>query len=153
MTDSLAVKSHTPASIGPPPAIRPDWALFLDLDGTLLDLAPTPSSVTVPDGLREVLARLRERLDGALAIVSGRPVEEIDRLLAPLVLPVAGNHGASARLDDGAQRLLAPVGALPAEWVARVRAACLPWPGTMVELKPYSLALHYRLAPERGRDV
>lgn len=154
MMDSSAVKSHEAATIAStPPDIQSDWALFLDLDGTLLDLAPTPSSVVVPDGLIDVLRRLRDRLDGALAIVSGRPVEEIDRLLAPLTLAVAGNHGASARLSDGTQRLLAPVEALPADWISRAQAACAQWPGTLVEVKPYSLALHFRLAPGRGQDV
>lgn len=154
MTGSSAVKSHDAAMIATaPPDIRSDWALFLDLDGTLLDMAPTPSSVVVPDGLPEVLRRLRDRLGGALAIVSGRPIEEIDRLLAPLSLAVAGNHGASARLVDGAQHLLAPIAALPSDWISRARAACAHWPGTVVEPKPYSLALHFRLAPTRSRDV
>jgi trehalose 6-phosphate phosphatase len=136
-----------------PPDIRPGWALFLDLDGTLIDLAPTPSSVVVPDGLVAVLARLRVRLGGALAIVSGRPVDDVDRLLAPLLLPVAGDHGASARLPDGTRQALAPVAALPRDWPARARGACANWPGTIVEEKPYSLALHYKLAPEHDRDV
>jgi trehalose 6-phosphate phosphatase len=155
MMDSVTVKSHEAATNAstPPPAIESDWALFLDFDGTLLDLAPTPSAVVVPDGLREVLSRLRGRLQGALAIVTGRPIEEIDALLAPLILPVAGNHGASARLGDGAPRLLAPVAALPADWVARARAACAGWPGTIVEPKPFSLAVHFRQAPAHGPDV
>jgi len=127
--------------------------LFLDLDGTLLDLAPTPTSVVIPDGLVDDLRRLRDRLGGAVAIVTGRPLEDVDRMLAPLRLPVAGNHGASARLPDGTTQTLAPVALLPPDWLPRAQAACTPWPGTLVEPKPYSLALHYRLAPDRERDI
>ncbi len=133
--------------------MRSDCALFLDLDGTLLDLALTPTAVVVPEGLVDVLRRLHGWLHGALAIVTGRPLDDIDRLLAPLVLPVAGNHGASARLPDGSHQALAQVSALPSHWIARTQAACSQWPGTIVEPKPYSLALHYRLAPDRGPDV
>jgi trehalose 6-phosphate phosphatase len=151
MTPSPDTGPH-PAS-SRPPDIGADWALFLDLDGTLLDIAPTPTSVSVPDGLVEVLGRLQRQLGGALAIVSGRPLADIDRLLAPLLLPVAGNHGASARLPDGTQQALAAVAALPQDWLERARTACAQWPGTIVEPKPFSLALHFRLAPERKADV
>jgi trehalose 6-phosphate phosphatase len=156
MTNRPALESQPPSPPQPPrqpPDLRSDWALFLDFDGTLLDLAPTPTSVVVPDGLVDVLRRLQDRLHGAVAIVTGRPLADIDRLLAPLVLPVAGNHGASARLPDGTQQVLAPVTPLPGDWVTRAQAACAHWPGTIVEPKPYSLALHYRLAPDRGRDL
>ncbi|HKU97692.1 MAG TPA: trehalose-phosphatase [Vineibacter sp.] len=156
MTSSPAAtsQSSSPTESPPqPPELRSDWALFLDLDGTLLDLALTPTAVVVPDGLVDVLRRLHGRLNGALAIVTGRPLDDIDRLLAPLVLPVAGNHGASARLPDGSQQALAPVSALPPAWRAEAEAACSQWPGTIVEPKPYSLALHYRLAPDRDREI
>jgi len=156
MTDHLVLESQQPSSTPAPqqpPDIRSDWALFLDLDGTLLDLAPTPTSVVVPDGLVDTLQRLRDRLGGAVAIVTGRPLEDVDRLLAPLMLPVAGNHGASARLPDGTTQALAPVSLLPPDWRARAQAASTRWPGTLVEPKPYSLALHYRLAPDRERDI
>ncbi len=150
---ALGADPSPPTQAGQPPDIESDWALFLDLDGTLLDLAPTPTSVVVPDGLVDVLRRLHHRLRGAVAIVTGRPLADIDRLLAPLVLPVAGNHGASARLPDGTQQALAPVQPLPPDWVAQAQATCAQWPGTIVEPKPYSLALHYRLAPEHADDV
>lgn len=155
MTDHPARATEpSPASSLPrPPEIRSDWALFLDLDGTLLDLAPTPSSVVVPDGLVDDLQRLRARLGGAVAIVSGRSIEDVDRLLSPLRLTVAGNHGASARLPDGTTQVLTPVGSLPPTWLPRAHAAAARWPGTLIEPKPYSLALHYRLAPDRERDI
>src|SRR5258707_15232628 len=74
-----------------------DMALFLDVDGTLLDIAPTPDAVTVPVGLGDVLARLDARLGGAMALVSGREIAVLDALFAPLVLPAAGPHGAEPR--------------------------------------------------------
>jgi trehalose 6-phosphate phosphatase len=155
MTDRATLQSGPAATQAPttPPDIGSHWALFLDLDGTLLDLAPTPSSVSVPDGLVDSLEHLRRRLGGALAIVSGRPLADIDRLLAPLLLPVAGNHGATARLPDGTHHSLAPVSALPPDWLTRAQAACAQWAGTIVEPKPYSLALHFRLAPEYRDDA
>src|SRR5271169_2429806 len=72
-------------------------ALLLDLDGTLLDLAPTPDSVVVPPGLPDVLRTLRRLLDDALAIVTGRPVETVDHLLGDAVFAVAGEHGGAVR--------------------------------------------------------
>jgi trehalose 6-phosphate phosphatase len=155
MDHPVLASQHSSPSPSPqhPPDIRSDWALFLDLDGTLLDLAPTPTSVVVPEGLVDNLRRLCDRLCGAVAIVTGRPLEDVDSLLAPLRLPVAGNHGASARLPDGTTQALAPVTALPPTWLARAQAACTRWPGTLVEPKPYSLALHFRLAPDRERDI
>jgi trehalose 6-phosphate phosphatase len=155
MTDRATFDSGPASALSPPgpPAIGTDWALFLDLDGTLLDLAPTPASVTVPADLVETLGEVRRRLGGALAIVSGRPLADVDRLLAPLLLPVAGNHGASARLPDGSQLTLAPVVALPSDWLSRAETACAQWTGTIVEPKPYSLALHFRLAPDHKDDA
>lgn len=152
MMDHPPLPSRPPSPADPPP-IADDWALFLDLDGTLLDMALTPTSVVVPEGLVDVLRHLSRRLDGALAIVTGRPLEDIDRLLAPLRLPVAGNHGASGRGPDGTILALAPVAPLPPAWVAEAERVCAPWEGVIVEPKPYSLALHYRLAPAHERDV
>src|SRR6185437_13954472 len=81
------------------PAASKNWALFLDIDGTLLDLAPTPDAVVVPPGLLQVLEHVSEVLEGAAAFVSGRPIEWIDRLFRPLSWPVAGQHGAEIRLS------------------------------------------------------
>jgi trehalose 6-phosphate phosphatase len=142
-----------PPAPAQPPRIADDWALFLDLDGTLLDLASTPTAVVVPDGLVDALHRLVGRLHGALAVVTGRPLEDVDRLLAPLRLPVAGNHGASGRGPDGTKLALATVGPLPPAWIAEAERVCAPWTGVIVEPKPYSLALHYRLAPAHEHDV
>ena len=125
---------------------RPDLnqtALFLDIDGTLLDIAETPHSVHVPQELVDDLARLRERCSGALALVSGRTLEDIDRLFAPLKLPAAGAHGTQVRPDPNAQ-----IGHLTRPIPAALRAqftALADRPGMFIEDKEVTLALHYRL--------
>src|SRR5271167_2691667 len=76
-------------------------ALFLDVDGTLLDLAVKPDAVSVPEGLVGTLALVASKLQGALALVSGRTIDEIDRLFAPLRLRASGVHGAQIRVEPG----------------------------------------------------
>lgn len=121
-------------------------ALFLDIDGTLLDMARTPEAVRVPDGLKATLERLHKALGGALAFVSGRSVETIDRLFAPLKLAAVGCHGVEIRGADGTLHTLAgPIAEPVRVWV---RQLAQDHPGTFLEDKIYSLALHYRLAPE-----
>jgi trehalose 6-phosphate phosphatase len=125
-------------------------ALFLDFDGTLVDIAPTPDSVRPAPGLPDLLDALSRRLGGALAIVTGRPVEAVDRFLSPLRLPVAGLHGRDRRLADGSrERGAVDRGAVDAARV-RLRALAERWPGTVIEDKGESVALHYRQAPEAG---
>ncbi|HET6469851.1 MAG TPA: trehalose-phosphatase [Geminicoccaceae bacterium] len=134
----------------PTPLPRPaETALFLDFDGTLVEIAPTPESVVAAPGLADLLARLDERLGGALAVVSGRPVEQIDGFLAPLRLPVAGLHGLDCRLADGRRVRRVPDGLEPALDRARQRfgAFVADRPGTRLEDKALTVALHYRLAP------
>src|SRR5690242_13964730 len=80
------------------PISAPEWALFLDFDGTLVDIAERPDAVVVPDDLRGILRRLEHRFGGALAIVTGRPIAAIDGFLAPERFDVAGVHGAEYRL-------------------------------------------------------
>jgi trehalose 6-phosphate phosphatase len=121
-------------------------ALFLDVDGTLLELAATPKTVWVPDGLVDLLGRLAAALDGALAIISGRRIGEIDRLLAPLRLIASGVHGSELRMaaDDEIQHLT-PV--LAPEMVAALKELAGRTPGAFAEPKGSGLAIHYRLAP------
>ena len=124
----------------------PGAAVFLDFDGTLVDLAPTPDGVRVAPGVIEALALLAERHGGALALISGRPVAQIDAMLAPLVLPVAGVHGVERRGADGQLHVAATPDVAPV--LARARALAAMYPGLLVERKRGAVALHYRLAPE-----
>ncbi|KAB8038518.1 trehalose-phosphatase [Janthinobacterium aquaticum] len=125
---------------------QPDRAIFLDFDGTLVDLAATPDGVRLQPGVREALSRLAAHHDGALAIVSGRPVDQIDAMLAPLVLPVAGVHGVERRGFDG-QLHVAPTPDI-SPVLARAQSLAVLHPGLLVEHKRGAVALHYRLAPE-----
>ncbi len=129
---------------------RPDarWALFLDVDGTLVEFAPTPDAVRVGRRLVDLLDRLNTTLGGAVALVSGRPIARLDELFAPLCLPAAGNHGLERRDVSGnlAASDVAPASLDP------VRRAFERFAdeniGIVVEDKGTSMALHYRLAPE-----
>ncbi|MDB5731854.1 MAG: trehalose phosphatase, partial [Variovorax sp.] len=123
----------------------PDSALFLDFDGTLVAIAETPEAVEVPPGLTSLLDDLHRLLGGALAIVSGRQIDALDRFLAPLRLPAAGEHGVQRRDAEGRMReqrapdLTAVLDA--ANTLAGQHA------GLLVERKHAAVALHYRLAP------
>ena len=127
--------------------------MFLDVDGTLLELAATPSGVVVDQELKALLAAIAERLSGAVALVSGRSIERLDQLFAPLRLPVAGLHGVERRDASGA--ILRTNYADPLLHVARVQLAAFvaTHPGTLLEDKGRSLALHFRLAPELEADA
>jgi trehalose 6-phosphate phosphatase len=136
-----------------PPASR-DWCLFLDVDGTLLDISDTPSDVHVDDRLKALLMRVSECLHGALALVSGRSIASIDALFAPIRFPAAGLHGVERRTASGeiqgadfSDPRLDHARTLFALFVAS-------HPGTLLEDKGRSLAVHFRLAPaaeERAR--
>lgn len=120
-------------------------ALLLDFDGTLVDIAPTPDAVHMPDALRATLATLSGKTGGALAIVSGRPIADLDRQLAPLTLPTAGGHGAEIRMHTGeTMRLAQP---LPDAMRAALADAAAADPGIVTEDKGYSFTLHFRNAP------
>jgi trehalose 6-phosphate phosphatase len=129
-----------------PPLPPRGCAFFFDFDGTLADIAPRPDAVKVEPVVPRCLALLAQLEEGALAIVSGRPVDEIDAYLSPLRLPVAGVHGAERRGLDGKLRrmTLPPLG--PAQ--EHVQAFVARHPGLQLELKPGAMALHYRGAPE-----
>ena len=138
-----------------PPLPQPGdrWALFLDVDGTLVAIAQTPEAVRVEPALLLLLERLSNASDGALALVSGRSLLGIDTLFRPLRLPAAGLHGWERRRADG---MLAPLGE-PTAVLAPLRpllaAFAATRPGLLLEDKGGSLALHYRLAPHYGAAV
>lgn len=129
-------------------------ALFLDVDGTLLDIAERPDEVVTPSGLVATMARAERKLAGALALISGRTIEDLDRLFEPLRLRASGIHGAEIRLDPHGPPTRAPASmALPVSlWTAMSREAAA-FPGAFVENKRISFVVHYRLAPQAERPL
>ena len=121
-------------------------ALFLDFDGTLVDIAPTPEAVRVPEGLAALLADLQVAFDGAVALVTGRAVADVDRFVAPVRLSVAGVHGGEIRLLPNDTVLLT---ADPIEdaVVERVAGAVADIAGVRLERKSAAIAVHYRDVP------
>jgi trehalose 6-phosphate phosphatase len=126
--------------------LTPRTALFLDFDGTLVDIAPRPDAVIVGPHVLETLQVLHDHLDGALAIISGRELSGIDSFLSPLILPAAGEHGAQLRQADGTVTVIAP----PDLFIVSRAAGRLAvmHPALLVEYKAGAVALHYRQAPE-----
>lgn len=136
-----------------PPPLSARHALFLDFDGTLVDIAETPEGIRVPAGLTDLLQRVADRLDGALAVVSGRPLSDIDALLAPLRLPAAGLHGLERRPQaEGPVERVAPPPELDI-LRQRIERAGLAEGGVRLEDKGLAIAVHYRGAPERGPEL
>jgi trehalose 6-phosphate phosphatase len=130
-----------------PPVPDDDWALFLDVDGCLLDFADAPDKVVVPLGLRERLHSLSQRLDGALALVSGRSLQSLDDLFWPLRLPAAGMHGVERR--SRVRSVRAPMADLALRRLcAEAGVLALRHPGAIVENKHAGFALHWRAAPD-----
>lgn len=129
-----------------PPKPSVDWAYFLDVDGTLLEIAENPNAVRVEPSLLHLLERLH-RASGAVALISGRAISDLDRRIANR-LPRAGQHGLERRDASGRLRLHAT----PTQAKDRIRTALTPWlekhPGLILEDKGVTLALHYRQEPE-----
>jgi trehalose 6-phosphate phosphatase len=130
-----------------------DCAILLDIDGTLLDLAPTPREVWVPPGLSNTLNRLVERTSGALALVSGRSLNDIDLIFAPDQFPAVGGHGAEMRLEPDTEAVASHAPPMDKELKRRLAAIAKLSPGILLEDKGYSLALHYRLAPHAEKAI
>ena len=125
-----------------------DWAFFLDVDGTLLEHAERPDAVRPGEAVFRLLARLERATGGALALISGRSVSDMDALFAPLRLLVAGQHGVERRDARGTvHRHASSAAALPGV-AARIADFVAHRPGLLLENKGNSLALHYRLAPQ-----
>jgi trehalose 6-phosphate phosphatase len=127
------------------PTSADGWAFFLDVDGTLIDIALTPEAVAIPPELPGVLMRLSGRAGGALALVSGRPLESLDRFFAPAHLPSAGIHGAEMRFADGSTVSLAADEIEAVRLPLRVLGAEY---GLLVEEKSVSVTIHFRARPE-----
>ena len=127
--------------------LPPRAALLLDCDGTLLDLAATPGAVVVPAGLIDALRQVRDQLGGALAIVTGRPVAQIEALLADAPYAIAGEHGAALRRSPTAPIEEIALPTPPQAWLDQAAAAIAQFPGALLEPKRRGFVLHYRLNP------
>lgn len=136
-----------------PPPVSDDFALFLDFDGTLVEIAPTPDAVSPSPSMIGHLRHLIDHLDGAVAIVSGRPIHEIDAFLAPLRLPCAGLHGLETRFLPDDEVVRTPVGPELATLKAALEGSGLLGRGVSIEDKGAALAVHYRIAPDCERAV
>jgi trehalose 6-phosphate phosphatase len=130
-----------------------DCAVLLDIDGTLLDLAPTPREVWVPPDLATTLNRLLMLTAGALALVSGRSLNDIDLIFAPVQFPAVGGHGAEMRLSPDSESVAIHAPPMDKELKRRLAAIAKLSPGILLEDKGYSLALHYRLAPHAEKAI
>lgn len=130
-----------------PPFAR--TALLLDLDGTLLDIAPTPDSVVVPPGLTDTLMSLQSLLDGALAIVTGRAIPVVDGFLGQ-PFAAAGEHGGAIRHAPSADIVRPDLPTPPEAWLTRAAALADAHPGALLERKARGFALHFRQAPDAG---
>ncbi|HEX9468126.1 MAG TPA: trehalose-phosphatase [Bradyrhizobium sp.] len=166
MNEKLAevpLQENVPSQRKPSPDLVPaaselakrldECAILLDIDGTLLDLAPTPREVWVPPGLSKTLNRLIEKTSGALALVSGRSLNDIDLIFAPDQYPAVGGHGAEMRLSADAEAVATHAPPMDKELKRRLAAIAKLSPGILLEDKGYSLALHYRLAPHAEKAI
>lgn len=136
-----------------PPLLTARCALFLDLDGTVFELAPSPDRVRPDPSVDALLPALARLLGGAVALITGRAIADADRLLPGRELPIAGQHGFERRGADGAMHRHV----VPTEPLDRMRHAIGPFaarhPGLLLEDKGLTLALHYRLAPQLAPQV
>ncbi|GAA5177932.1 MULTISPECIES: trehalose-phosphatase [Halomonadaceae] len=130
------------------PLPRRDWALFLDFDGTLVSLAAHPDDVRVSPRLKTLLGNLEKTFDGAVAVISGRSLDQLEDLLAPISLPMAGIHGLEWRDADGTRHTAVDQPAQLASCRDALAAFVEARPGLYYEDKSVSLTLHYRGAPE-----
>lgn len=143
---------HNDAGLPPPPLLselvsRHDISLFLDFDGTLIDLAAMPDQIFIPSDLVGQLHRLNDRLDGRLAIVTGRPLAALDGFLGPNHIKAVGSHGGEYR---GAPPPPPPLSEASLQRVDRLHHAI---PALFIEHKPYGLAVHYRQEPDAASSV
>lgn len=131
----------------------PEWlvpaehAILLDIDGTLLDIADEPDLVVVPPMLPRVLSSLWSRAGGALALVSGRSISDVDRIFMPLRLPTIGGHGVEWRYSSDGATEVQDNGAVPGWLRQLLQALVAQTPGLTIEDKTHSLAVHYRKVP------
>jgi trehalose 6-phosphate phosphatase len=141
-----------PRSSDPPP-LTAKVALFLDIDGTLLEFAPAPDQVKVTTRVFTLLNALADRLNGAVALVTGRAIADVDRLFPGLQLPVSGQHGCERRAATGNRFVHAPTPAATEQLRVAMHKLAADHPGLMLEDKGITLALHYRRVPHLAAFV
>jgi trehalose 6-phosphate phosphatase len=129
------------------PAPSLEWCLFLDVDGTLIELTDSPLDTHADSGLKTLLGDVAERLSGALALVSGRSIAYLDALFAPLRLPAAGLHGVERRKASGVIQGASFVDTQLDSARTALTALVLAHPGTLLEDKGRTIAVHFRMAP------
>ena len=144
MDGSLSMRNFIPDGV-----LLEHTALFLDVDGTMLDFAASPAEVFVPAELVDDLEAIERRLDGALALISGRTIADLDQLFRPLRLRASGVHGAEMRYEPSANPVETARVLPPALWRG-LNQALVDFPETLIENKRYSYAIHYRAAPDLG---
>lgn len=127
------------------------WAWFLDVDGTLLEIERHPDMVTADRGLLRLLNKLSRACDGAVALISGRSLEQLENIFNPLALAAGASHGLEMRLPDGGVRHLGQT--IPARTVDAIESFAQQHKGLLLEQKPLSISLHYRERPDLEQQV
>ncbi|HME39656.1 MAG TPA: trehalose-phosphatase [Steroidobacteraceae bacterium] len=135
----------------PPPSL--EWCLFLDVDGTLIELTDSPLETFADAELKTLLGEVAERLGGAVALVSGRSIEYLDALFAPLRLPAAGLHGVERRKASGAMHGASFIDTQLNQARDAVKALVEAHPGTSLEDRGRTLTVHFRMAPQAEAAV
>ncbi|WP_380874483.1 trehalose 6-phosphate phosphatase [Sphingomonas sp. DBB INV C78] len=131
----------------PPANLLRDASLFLDFDGTLVEIAERPDAVRVDERLAGLLSLLFQKLDGRIALISGRPADEVRTLTGLTPLTIVGSHGMQFQWADG-RRSMAPRPAALVDILQELRDLAARLPGVLVEDKPLGAALHFRQAPD-----
>ncbi|HWT97871.1 MAG TPA: trehalose-phosphatase [Terriglobales bacterium] len=138
-------------TLAQPPEPSADFALFLDFDGTLVDIAPSPDLIVVPLDLPALLRDLRQHLAEAVAIVSGRPVRDLEHFLPAADVTLVAEHGAVLQLAGAEAAAAAPN--WPAEWRRSLEHFARCWPGVEIEEKSFGVSIHFRGAPQAAQAV
>jgi trehalose 6-phosphate phosphatase len=149
-----AIATAQTDTLSPPPAsLLQDASLFLDFDGTLVDLMDRPDDVIADQELRSLLARLNSKLGGKLAVISGRSIAQLDMILGPVAQEVAlsGSHGCEHRWQGIAAQPHRP--ATLDQAVEQLRPFADRFDGMLIEEKSYGVALHYRMCPEAEEEA
>ena len=151
----MTTASQDNSTATPPPANLDDgkYAFFFDVDGTLAEIQSEPDAVTIPSQVRDNLKLLADHCNSAVALVSGRPIAQLDKLAAPLVLPAAGVHGAELRDVAGNLHRVQLAEGVASALQVKLEAAMEEMPSTLLETKGMAFALHYRQAPQFEKQV